>query len=352
VRTRSSPLVLALTLVAGCPQGEDDAGVSDAGADAGDLVDGGHDAGGADAGFDGGHDAGGADAGFDGGHDAGVDAGLDGGHDAGFDGGHDAGASDAGMDAGVDAGIDAGVDGGIDAGVDGGVDAGATDAGFDAGPLDAGWSVAPAVDEVFAVDDRTLARFELNGDVLDSSGHQRDGVGADAGFVASAFGQAMVLGASDTATGFGWDAHAALLTHPFTIEMVLTPNATLDYVKLFSPGDVDVGWYYVDYGVGSYHELPPDQESYVGAGQVFGQRRHYLAFVSTDAENMLVYYQGVALGEVPLAFTAPPVGAFFLRDDTETGYETIVGTAEAVRVSSGARAADEIGAVQARLEAR
>ncbi len=66
-------------------------------------------------------DAGPVDAGV---FDAGVDAGFDAGVDAGFDAG-----VDAGFDAGVDAGFDAGLDAGFDAGLDAGTDAGALDAG-------------------------------------------------------------------------------------------------------------------------------------------------------------------------------------------------------------------------------
>ncbi len=111
-----------------------DAGLVDAGADAGSNVDAGSaDAGASDAGFDdAGLDAGGADAGV-------VDAGVvDGGAtDAGVP---DAGATDGGV---ADAGLDAGTPdaGGPDASVDGGLaDAGSSDAGplTDAGPVDAG----------------------------------------------------------------------------------------------------------------------------------------------------------------------------------------------------------------------
>jgi hypothetical protein len=113
---------------AGAP--DEDAGVADAGFDAG------HDAGAGDAGYD----AGAADAGYDAG-DAGYDAGPGdaGPRDAGADGGYDAGAGDAGYDAGVgDAGYDAGPK---DAGADGGSDAGA-----DAGLTDGGDSGLPVVD--------------------------------------------------------------------------------------------------------------------------------------------------------------------------------------------------------------
>jgi hypothetical protein len=207
--------------------------------------------------------------------------------------------------------------------------------------VDCGGS-CPACTQVFGTDDGTLARFELNGDTTDSSGHQRDATLIGGQFVATSWGMGLELpGTADQ--GFQWSAYANLLVHPYTIEMVVTPDDTSCYKKLFGPSDsMDNGWHYC----GSFQTYPNNL-----VGPLLGaHQRHYFALVSTSATQIAVYINGTEVGTVDASFTAPPSEAIFFRDDTSTSrLEALAGVVEAVRISKVARTTQEITATATKL---
>jgi hypothetical protein len=199
-------------------------------------------------------------------------------------------------------------------------------------------------DHVFAPDDGTLAILELNGDLTDSSGHLRDATLIDGTFVPTSWGQGLAVAGMAT-QGFQWSAYASLLVHPFTIELVVTPQSVACWHKLFSPNDLfDNGWYYCL----QIQTCCPD--AFVGGSTLPIDQRHYLAFVSTSATQSDVFYNGTRLGSVATGFTTPQAEAIFFRDDlTSLRGEAFIGVVDAVRISNVARTPAEIATVQARL---
>lgn len=199
---------------------------------------------------------------------------------------------------------------------------------------------------VFTTDSSTLAIFELNGDVTDSSGNGFDATLIGGTFVATSWGQGLSV-PGGAVQGFEWTAHANLIAHPFTIEMVLTPVDVSCWRKLFGPDDaLDIGWNYCmkfqtccgDATVGP--DLPAAQ-------------RHYLAIVSTSTTQDDVYINGTLAGSIHSGFTAPPSQAIFFRDDSQTSrMEALTGVIDAVRISGVARTPTEIAAIQTRLATR
>jgi hypothetical protein len=204
----------------------------------------------------------------------------------------------------------------------------------------------PAADDgIFKADGSTLALFELDGDVTDSSGNDRNATLIGGEFVATAWGQGLSVPASDD-QGFQWSAFANLIVHPYTIEMVVTPRDTGCWSKLFGPSDtVDTGWNYCD----RFQTFP---DNFVGP-VLEADERHYFAIVSTSASTLNLFVNGTLVGAIDASFNAPPAEAIFFRDDTQTSRdEALDGVIDAVRISSKARTADEIAAVQTRLLTR
>jgi hypothetical protein len=209
-----------------------------------------------------------------------------------------------------------------------------------------------AEDDVFAVDADTLAVMELNGNSMDGSGDERNGTLLGGDFVETQFGQGLRL-IGEAPQGIDWDAYKDLITHPFTIELVLVPTETYDYGRLFRYDDeLDEGWYYGDYLFYSYDNSPiPD------VGEPFAEdERHYIAIVSREEGLELlidVYLNGVLVGSTPAgdggSFTDPIANAVFFEDD---GSEHLIGVVDALRISSGSRSMDDISAVQSRLGGR
>jgi len=194
--------------------------------------------------------------------------------------------------------------------------------------------------------------MELNGDVTDGSDEGRDGTLLGGDFVATEFGQGLrVLGMGPQ--GINWDAYKDLITHPFTIELVLVPTDTYDYRRLFRYDDtLDEGWYYGDHLFYSYDNTPvPD------VGEPFVEdERHYIAIVSREESMELlidVYLNGAMIGTTPAgylgSFTDPLANAVFFEDDDD---EHLIGVVDALRISTGSRSMVEISAVQSRLEGR
>lgn len=196
----------------------------------------------------------------------------------------------------------------------------------------------------FGNDAAVLARFELNGNVLDASGNGNHARLLGGEFVPTSFGQGLHVFQSE-GTGIDWSDRARLLVHPYTIEMVLTSSTTSPWGKLFGFDDAsDSGWYYKEDGIQAY------PNSVLGRGQVGANEQHYLAFVSTDPSTVTVYFQGTPLGSTKATFTAPPAMAVFFRDDSDTGRgEQIDAIVDEIRISKVARTAQEIAAVQESL---
>lgn len=188
-----------------------------------------------------------------------------------------------------------------------------------------------------------LALFEFNGSADDSSGNDRDAELLGGTFVPTQCGSGLRIG-EDT-HGIDWSEFADKLVHPYTIEMILKPEQTISYAKLFShDAGSDSGWYYHAQGISLY----PNEQ--FGDWSVLEGEEHYLAFVSTAADTVDVYFQGVLLGSGNAGFTAPPAHAIFFRDDDSTAnVESLRGVVDALRISSTARSADEIAAVQGRI---
>ena len=196
----------------------------------------------------------------------------------------------------------------------------------------------------FPTDDGVLARLELNGDLTDSSGNGRHATLIGGEFVATALGTGLHVGPDDP-LGIDWSEYAGLLSHPYTVEIVLTPADTSGFRKIFSFDDSsDNGWYYNGQGIRAY----PNPT--LGGGQVLPGELHYIAFVSTAPDQIDVYFQGVLLGSTNASFTAPPSQAIFFRDDAGTGRsERLDAVVEAMRISGVARTAEEIAAIQQNL---
>jgi hypothetical protein len=223
------------------------------------------------------------------------------------------------------------------------VDAPAIDAHVDASP-DA--PVDANLSSVFDTDSGTLALLELNGDESDTSGNNRSPLLVGGTFEPTSWGMGLRMPADDP-QGLDWSAYASLLVHPYTIEMVITPDSVGCYGKLFgATDDSDNGWYYCD-GFDAY------PNNTVADAGITASTRHYFALVSTDASTIDVYFQGTKIGSTAASFTAPPSAAVLFRDDSSTGRsERVAGIVEAVRISSVARSSTEIAAVATHLATR
>lgn len=220
-------------------------------------------------------------------------------------------------------------------------DSSSRDAAGETSTADAGPKTdAAAGPTVFTSDNGTLARFEFNGDVLDTSGNARHATALGAATFASAkFGSGLVLAGDPQ--GFDWSTYASTLPSTFTIEVVYTSSNTSGYRKIFGANDtLDPGWYAIGTQVTSY----PNAKF----GTLAVNTLHYVAFVATSATMMDVWVDGALAGNTNIGFTAPPAQAIFFRDDTSTNRgEAMTGVVDAVRISSVARTSAEVGAVWA-----
>ncbi|MEE9293897.1 MAG: thrombospondin type 3 repeat-containing protein [Phycisphaerae bacterium] len=199
--------------------------------------------------------------------------------------------------------------------------------------------------QIFLPGPNVLATFEFNGDVLDSSGNERHALLIGGEFVDTDWGQGLHV-SSGGPTGTDWSQFAHLLVHPYTVEVVVTPEDTFDWRKIFGFSDSnDDGWYYFEEGIQAF------PNPVVGSGQVLPEERHYIAFVSTASDQIDIYFQGAFLGQTNASFSAPPSEAIFFRDDTDTNREEqLDAIVDALRMSNIARTPPEIAAVQQRLE--
>jgi hypothetical protein len=208
--------------------------------------------------------------------------------------------------------------------------------------IDCGGACAARCTTIFEADANTLALFELNGDLTDSSGNGRDATSIGGTFVPSAFGMGFSPGGTST-QGFQWTAFANMIAHPYTVEMVITPEATGCFKKLFGASDsADAGWYYC----GRFRAYPNNS---IGP-DLGADERHYIAIVSTSASQVTVFVNGTSIGSTNAAITTPANAAIFFRDDTSTQRtENLSGVVDAVRISNKSRSLSEISAVQAKL---
>ena len=216
---------------------------------------------------------------------------------------------------------------------------GLTDAGF--------ITIQPLTDGVFPSTSGVLAHFEFEGDLSDLSGNNRDALLIGGEYVDSEFGQSLHI-LPNQPTGIDWSSFANFIVHPYTIEMVLTPKDTTAWRKLFSFSDAnDWGWYYRNEGVQAF------PNPVIGGGQVQANLRHYIAFVSTAADQVDVYFQGGLLGSTNASFTAPPSEAIFFRDESGTNRsEQLDAIVDGLRISEVTRTPGEIALVQQLLEER
>jgi|HigsolmetaAR206D_1030411.scaffolds.fasta_scaffold05090_3 hypothetical protein len=196
---------------------------------------------------------------------------------------------------------------------------------------------------IFPPADNVLGLFEFENDVKDSSGNGRDLTLIGGSIVSSRCSSGLKIEQTAVA-GVEWNAYASLIEHPYTIEMVLTPEDTLHWRKLFSfDPNLDDGWYYYQNGIQAYpHEV-------FGSPDVRENQLHYIAFVSTSPSTIDIYFQGQLIGSSDAAFTAPPSHAVFFQDDSAVPEENFSGIVEAMRISSVSRTPEEIAAVQERL---
>ncbi len=209
-------------------------------------------------------------------------------------------------------------------------------------------------DDVFpAGANGVLARHELNGNIDDSSGNGRDLILMDGNFVATDFGRGLEVG--NPAHGLNWTAHANLLRHPYTIEMVFTfeEQAGQSFAKIFdTDSSSEDGWYIQADG---FRNWPSDNDPIVGRGLIASGEQTYLAVVSTSPSDINVYINGVRASERPVGarFDAPPTEVILFRDDGDVSAgEEPHAIIDAIRISSTNRTDAEIAAVQARLDGR
>jgi hypothetical protein len=196
---------------------------------------------------------------------------------------------------------------------------------------------------IFPPADNVIGLFEFDGSLRDSSGHGRD-LTLIGGSIVPSFCRSGLRVEQVAQAGVQWNAYASLLQHPYTIEMVLTPEDTTQWRKLFGADPTqDAGWYYKNNGLQSY------PSSVVGAGKVQANRLHYIAFVSTSPTTIDIYFQGELLGSTDAHFTAPPSHVIFFQDDSAVPRENFSGIVEGLRISSVSRTAEEIAAVQSQL---
>ena len=191
---------------------------------------------------------------------------------------------------------------------------------------------------MFSIDDAVLATFDFEGSLQDGSGAGRHAKIIGGMFVDGVFGQALAVTAGARPMGIDWSAHAGLLTPPYTVEMVLTPQDTAHWSKLFGGDDAnDHGLYYKSEGVQLYPSEP------LARGRARPGVLHYIALVVGSDGLATVYLQGERIGEVAAPSLASPTQALFFRDDEATGRaEQLTAVIEALRISRGARDATEI----------
>lgn len=198
--------------------------------------------------------------------------------------------------------------------------------------------------KTFGSDADTLANFEFEDDVTDSSGNACDltEMNGPHTFDVGRFGKGIKYAVAKK-QGLDWSAYAAMMTHPFTIEYVWKPSGVnTGYQRLFANNIAsDIGWYTHGAAFESY-------PSPALGNTLTANNWHYIACASTSTTTMDVWLDGVKVGNTNMQFTAPPAQAIFMRDDGAS--ELPDGVLDAIRVSKVSRSAAEIGATWLRVQ--
>jgi hypothetical protein len=209
---------------------------------------------------------------------------------------------------------------------------------------------APDPNVFFPSDAATLAIFEFNGDVLDSSGNGRHATLLDPAstYVPSTFGQGLVLPRiGNQVQGIDWSTYAALLTPPYTVEVLVHPTDLNGYNRLFTHNDQDDnGLYYFNGGLVNYPDAP------LAGDPLPVDTLHCLAWSAptTPANTLDLYLDGDYLGQVGRSYVVP-TQAWFFMDDLSVPNENILGHVDAMRISNVARSGTELAAVCAAANA-
>jgi hypothetical protein len=97
-----------------------------------------------------------------------------------------------------------------------------------------------------------VAQFEFNGVATDISGAGRNGMLLGGDFVDTEFGQGLRVGNENH--GLDWSPHSVFLTHPYSVEIVMTPDMeSSSFSKLLGYDDGDEGgWYLYSEGFRTY----------------------------------------------------------------------------------------------------
>jgi|GEM_PF-1686201 len=196
--------------------------------------------------------------------------------------------------------------------------------------------------DFFPTDSNTLAIFEFNGNVNDSSGNNRHAVliNGSSTFVPSTFGQGLDLpDVNNQGQGIDWSAYKSLLVPPYTVEVLVYPETLSSWNRLFTQDtDDDNGLYYDD---GSLVNYPDDSLDGVSLPV---QTLHCLAWSApvSPANVLNLYIDGQFLGQVGRTYNEPTVAHFFMDDTTDVPNENINGYADAMRISNVARTDTEL----------
>ena len=211
-----------------------------------------------------------------------------------------------------------------------------------AAPASPGAVAAADPDAFFPTDASTLAIFEFNGDVLDSSGNGRDATLLDPAstYEASTYGQGLVLPAvGGAAQGIDWSAYASLLVPPYTVEVLVYPTDVGSWKRLFTHDQLDDGGLYY-YG-GSLQNYPEPPLSGVSLPP---NTLHCLAWSApvTPDRRLDLYLDGTYLGQVGRGYDVPSQAWFFMDDTGAAPNENIDGFVDAMRISNVARTGTEL----------
>jgi hypothetical protein len=205
-----------------------------------------------------------------------------------------------------------------------------------------GASAVPDPDVFFPSDAATLAIFEFNGDVLDSSGNNRHAtlLNPTSTYVASTYGQGLALpDVNNQLQGIDWSAYTALLVPPYTVEVLVHPTSVTGYRRLFTHDDQDDnGLYYFNGGLVNYPDDP------LAGAALPANTLHCLAWSApeTPANALDLYLDGDYLGQVGRTYTVPSQAWFFMDDTGGFPNENILGHVDAMRISNVARTGTEL----------
>lgn len=206
-------------------------------------------------------------------------------------------------------------------------------------------NVIAASTNFFPVDENTLAIFEFNGNVQDSSGNNRHAtlLNASSTYSTSTFGQGLVLpNQSNVYQGIQWNAYKSLLVAPYTVEVLVFPEDVEDYARLFTHDTLDDdGLYYYQ---GTLINYPDDGLSGVSLAS---STLHCLAWAApaSPANKLNLYLDGDYLGQVNRAYDEPSIAHFFMDNTENAPNENILGYVDAMRISNVVRTNAELASV-------